>query len=118
MSRPAARGAEVGSFGFVLPLTKVDATTGEFLAKAALEVVDGANEIFDYASSKPYFDQLIARSLAESGGKKEAPLRVMHQLIPAGIVLKHHFDDQAREVAIHGRITDPDVLGKALDGTL
>jgi hypothetical protein len=103
---------------FFLPLVKVDAQTGEFWARAALEVPDTGGEIFDYASSKPYFEALAKRCLEESGGKKEAPLRLMHQLISVGSVLEHQYDDTRREVAIHGTVSEPAILQKMLDGEL
>jgi hypothetical protein len=103
---------------FVLPLTKLDLATGIFTACAALEVADTAGEVFDYATSKPHFEALAQRALAESGGKKVAPLRVMHQLREGGLVTEFHFDDAAHVVGVTGRITDPDVLSKAQDGTL
>lgn len=125
MSRPAAHSdasAASPPLPFVtIPLVKVNGATGEFWAKAALEVPDTGSEIFDYASSKPHFRALIDRTLKESGGKKEAPLRIMHDALrprEAGLVLKHHFDDERREVSIYGKITDQDALAKALDGTL
>lgn len=104
---------------FVLPLLKVNATTGEFYAAAALEVPDDAREMCDYASSKAHFQRLEKRCLEESGGRKVAPLRQMHTLAlgAAGKVTAFEYADDLRKVTCSGIITDPVALAKALDGT-
>jgi len=116
VARATAASPEV--LPFVLPLVKVDRRTGEFVAKAALEIPDGSRELCDYASSRPFFEQLEQRCLVESNGKKVAPLREMHGLIAAGNVTRFDYNDDAREVTCFGKITDPSSLTKVVEGTL
>jgi hypothetical protein len=51
-----------------LPLSKVDLDRRLVSGVATSETPDRAGEIFDYASSKPYFGQWSADALAASGG--------------------------------------------------
>jgi hypothetical protein len=53
-------------------LAKYDETTGYFEATAADESLDKANEIFDYATSKPFFQAWSDTVHKASGGKSSA----------------------------------------------
>lgn len=102
-----------------LPITKVDAERREVVGTAVWETEDLAGETFDYASSKPEFEKLAKLTQKASGGKKVAPLRVMHQPdVAAGKVLEWGFDDTAKAITARAQVTDDATWQKVLDGTL
>jgi hypothetical protein len=99
-----------------IPLTKVDVEKREVYGCAAIEVPDG-KEICDVEKSIPYFEALAKRCLAESQGKKVAPLREMHQLKAAGNVVEFSIDRQRKVIEARSVVTDEEAFQKVLDGT-
>lgn len=94
----------------------MDVEKREVYGCAALEVPDG-KEICDVERSIPYFEALAKRCLSESGGKKVAPLREMHQLKAAGNVVEFTIDRAAKRIEARSIVTDEEAFQKVLDGT-
>ena len=63
---------------------KVDEETRTVTGRAAQEVVDRDNELFDYTSSKPEFMKWSAEVHADSGGQSLGNVRSMHGNVAAG----------------------------------
>jgi hypothetical protein len=88
-------------------LAKYDETTGYFEATAADESLDKANEIFDYATSKPFFQAWSDTVHKASGGKSSGNVRAMHGKVAAGKLTEITFDDEAKAIKIAGLVVDP-----------
>jgi hypothetical protein len=99
-----------------LPLAKVDLDQRLVTGVATAETPDRAGEIFDYASSKPYFEQWSADALAASGGKSFGAVRAMHAPIAAGKLTDIAFDDDAKRITVAAKIVDDDEWRKVQEG--
>ena len=99
-----------------LPLAKVDLDQRLVSGVATAETPDRAGEIFDYASSKPYFEQWSADALAASGGKSFGAVRAMHAPIAAGKLTDIAFDDDAKRITVAAKIVDDDEWRKVQEG--
>ena len=99
-----------------LPLLKVDLDRRLVSGVATAETPDRAGEIFDYASSKPYFEQWSADALAASGGKSLGAVRAMHGNVAAGKLTDIAFDDDAKRITVAAKIVDDDEWRKVQEG--
>ena len=99
-----------------LPLLKVDLDQRLVTGVATAETPDRAGEIFDYTSSKPYFEQWSADALAASGGKSFGAVRAMHAPIAAGKLTDIAFDDDAKRIVVAAKIVDDDEWRKVQEG--
>jgi hypothetical protein len=99
-----------------LPLAKVDLDQRLVTGVATAETPDRSGEIFDYASSKPYFEQWSAQAAAASGGKSLGAVRVMHTPIAAGKLTDIAFDDDAKRITVCAKIVDDDEWRKVQEG--
>jgi hypothetical protein len=99
-----------------LPLLKVDLDRRLISGVATAETPDRAGEIFDYASSKPYFQQWSAEALAASGGKSLGAVRAMHGPVAAGKLTDIAFDDDAKQITVAAKIVDDDEWRKVQEG--
>ena len=99
-----------------LPLAKVDLDRRLVTGVATAETPDRSGEIFDYASSKPYFEKWSAEAAAASGGKSLGAVRAMHGAVAAGKLTDIAFDDDAKRIAVCAKIVDDDEWRKVQEG--
>ena len=99
-----------------LPLAKVDLDQRLVTGVATAETPDRSGEIFDYASSKPYFEKWSAEAAAASGGKSLGAVRAMHGAVAAGKLTDIAFDDDAKRIAVCAKIVDDDEWRKVQEG--
>jgi hypothetical protein len=99
-----------------LPLAKVDLDRRLVTGVATAEAPDRSGEIFDYASSKPYFEKWSAEAAAASGGKSLGAVRAMHGSIAAGKLTDIAFDDDAKRITVCAKIVDDDEWRKVQEG--
>lgn len=99
-----------------LPLAKVDLDQRLVTGVATAETPDRAGEIFDYASSKPYFEKWSAEAQAASGGKSLGAVRAMHGPVAAGKLTDIAFDDDAKRITVAAKIVDDDEWRKVQEG--
>jgi hypothetical protein len=98
-------------------LTKVDETTGQFWGIAAAEIPDQKGEICDYAASKPFIKAWSDDISEHSGGKSLGNLRAQHNSkVAVGRILNIAFNDEARQVEVHGEVVDSVELEKLAKG--
>lgn len=97
-------------------LTKVDEAKRLVYGRAAQEVPDRADEIFDYASSKPYFVEWSKAFAEDTGGKSLGNLRAMHGKVAAGKLTEIVFNDDAKAIDIAAKIVDDGEWKKVLEG--
>ena len=99
-----------------LPLAKVDLDRRLVTGIATAETPDRSGEIFDYGSSKPYFEKWSAEAAAASGGKSLGAVRAMHGSVAAGKLTDIAFDDDAKRVTVCAKIVDDDEWRKIQEG--
>ena len=99
-----------------LPLAKVDLDRRLVTGVATAETPDRSGEIFDYSSSKPYFEKWSAEAAAASGGKSLGAVRAMHGSIAAGKLTDIAFDDDAKRITVAAKIVDDDEWRKVQEG--
>ena len=99
-------------------IRKVDEEKRMVYARAAQEVVDKADEILDYAKSKPHFEAWSKEQYEASGGKSYGNVRAMHGKVAAGILPEPiSFNDGEKAYDVAMKITDANEWPKCLDGT-
>lgn len=87
-------------------ITKVDEEKREVSGVLAEERPDKDNEKFDYASSKPYFQEWNTTFAEKTDGKSVGNLRAMHQPIAAGKFVSMDYDDDSKKVVVTAKVTD------------
>lgn len=97
-------------------ITKIDELTRTVCGRAAQEVIDRDNELFDYASSKPEFMKWSAEVSADTGGKSLGNVRSMHGNCAAGKITEINFDDVEKAIDISAKIVDDNEWEKCLEG--
>ena len=106
----------MSAFDLFLPLAKVDLDRRLVTGVATAETPDRSGEIFDYASSKPYFEKWSAEAAAASGGKSLGAVRAMHGAVAAGKLTDIAFDDDAKRITVCAKIVDDDEWRKVQEG--
>jgi hypothetical protein len=106
----------MSSLDLFLPLAKVDLDRRLVTGVATAETPDRSGEIFDYASSKPYFEKWSAEAAAASGGKSFGAVRAMHTPIAAGKLTDIAFDDNAKRITVVAKVVDDDEWRKVQEG--
>lgn len=79
-------------------ITKVDATQRLVYGRITEETLDKSKEIFDYDTSKAYFENWSDGISKATGGKSLGNVRLMHQPIIAGKLTSISFDDAAKTI--------------------
>lgn len=97
-------------------ITKVDEAKREVIGRAVQEVPDRADEIFDYASSKPYFEEWSKSFADDTDGKSLGNLRAMHGKVAAGKLTGIDFNDTDKAIDIRAKIVDQNEWAKVLEG--
>ncbi len=99
-----------------LPITKVDEQKRLVHGTVAEEVADKADKIFDYASSKPFFESWSGDIAAASEGRSVGNLRAMHGQVAAGKLTRLAFDDAGRRIEAIAKVVDDGEWRKVLEG--
>lgn len=99
-----------------VPLTKVDVAKRLVYGTAVMEKPDRVNEIFDYASSKPYIEAWSNEVHKTSDGKSKGNLRAMHNKIAAGKLTELVCDDVRKAVDVVAEVVDDDEWKKVEAG--
>lgn len=97
-------------------ITKVDEQTRTVTGRAAQEVVDRDNELFDYATSKPEFMKWSAEVSADTDGKSLGNVRSMHGNVAAGKLTDIDFNDVEKAIDVSAKIVDDNEWKKCLEG--
>ncbi|WP_213308193.1 DUF6582 domain-containing protein [Paraburkholderia sacchari] len=97
-------------------LTKVDEEKRLVYGRATDETVDRAGEIFDYASSKPFFEKWSADIAKATDGKSLGNLRAMHGNVAAGKLTTIDFNDGEKAIDICAKVVDDAEWNKVLEG--
>lgn len=97
-------------------LYKVDEERRLIYARAASEEVDNSGEMFDYGSSKPYFQEWSAATYRDTAGKSLGNVRSMHSPIAAGKLTDIQFLDQDQAIDVALKVVDDQEWDKVLEG--
>jgi hypothetical protein len=97
-------------------IQKVDEAKRLVFGRAAEEIVDKADEIMDYATSKPHFQKWSADVAADTDGKSLGNLRAMHGKVAAGKLTGIEFNDGAKAIDVCAKVVDDNEWKKVLEG--
>ncbi len=97
-------------------LAKIDESRQEVWGVATAEVVDKDGEIFDYASSKPYFEAWSNEIAKATDGKSLGNVREMHVNSAVGKLVAIEFDNALKQISVGARIIDDAAWQKCAQG--
>ena len=97
-------------------IIKVDEAKRLVIGRAVQEVVDKENEVFDYETSKPYFEKWSAEVYKDTDGKSLGNVRSMHTAIAAGKLEDIRFEDAEKAIDVSAKIVDNNEWDKVLEG--
>jgi len=97
-------------------IAKIDESRHEVWGVATAEVVDKEGEIFDYESSKPYFQSWSDEIAKATDGKSLGNVREMHAPSAVGKLVAIDFDDELRQIRVGARIVDSTAWQKCAQG--
>ena len=89
-----------------IPIRKVNEERHEVYGWAAVEEPDNSDEIMDYATSKPLFQEWSSKAQKRSGGKSLGNVRAMHGNVAAGKLVELRLDDKVRGFYVGAKIVD------------
>jgi hypothetical protein len=88
-------------------LSKIDESRHEVWGVATAEVVDKEGEIFDYESSKPFFQSWSDEIAKATDGKSLGNVREMHAPSAVGKLVALEFVDDLKQIRVGAKIVDP-----------
>lgn len=97
-------------------LTKVDEEKRLIFGRAAQEQLDRSGEVFDYETSKPFFQSWSSEMHKASGGKSLGNVRAMHGAVAAGKLEEMHFFDAGKAIDVVAKVVDDTEWKKVLEG--
>ncbi len=97
-------------------IRKVDEAKRLVYGRAAEEVVDKADEIMDYESSKPHFMKWSEDIAKDTDGKSLGNLRAMHGKVAAGKLTGIDFNDAEKAIDVCAKVVDDNEWKKVLEG--
>jgi hypothetical protein len=106
-------------FSIFFPITKAveqDDGTVMVWGRGTEEVLDGAREIMDYASTKPLIEKWSSNVFDRSGGLSKGNIRAMHQPIAAGVLKELNFLDDQKAVDLCAHVIDENEVKKVKAG--
>ena len=87
-------------------LSKIDEARHEVWGVATAEVVDKEGEIFDYESSKPFFQSWSDEIAKATDGKSLGNVREMHAPSAVGKLVALEFVDELKQIRVGAKIVD------------
>ena len=99
-----------------IPLTKVDTVERLVYGKAADETPDLMKEIFDYDSSKPFYEAWSENASKTSDGKSLGNVRAMHGKVAAGKLTVFDLQDSTKTIEVAAKIVDDNEWEKVMEG--
>jgi hypothetical protein len=97
-------------------LLKVDEAKRQITGVIANESVDASGEVFDYDTSKPFFQKWSDKVSKASDGKSVGNVRAQHGSIVAGRLTDITFDDVAKSITVTSDIVDDNEWTKVQKG--
>lgn len=97
-------------------IRKVDEQKRLVFGRLAEEAVDKADEIMDYASSKPFFQKWSEEVAKATDGASVGNLRAMHGKVAAGKFVQMDFNDAEKAIDVCAKVVDDNEWKKVLEG--
>lgn len=97
-------------------LAKVDEAQRIVYGTAIDETPDRVKEVFDYATSKPMFEEWSAGFEKVTDGKSFGNVRSMHGTTAAGKLTQITFDDDGKKIDVAAKIVDENEWNKVVEG--
>jgi hypothetical protein len=97
-------------------VAKVDVAKREVSGVIAEQAVDKSGEMFDYASSKPYFKAWSDGISKTTDGKSVGNVRLMHTSVVCGKLKDIDFRDDEKEIFVVAKVTDDKVWSDIEEG--
>lgn len=97
-------------------IRKVDEQKRLVFGRLAEEKVDKADEIMDYAASKPYFQKWSEDIAKDTNGQSLGNLRAMHGKVAAGKFVQIDFNDAEKAIDVCAKVVDDNEWKKVLEG--
>ena len=85
---------------------KANKDTGEVSGVLTKEEIDQDGEVFDYDSSKKYFQAWNKRFQKNTDGTSKGNVREMHDEIAVGLLKECEYDDEEKQIWIKAKIVD------------
>ena len=104
------------AFNLFAQILKVDEAQRLVIGRAVQEVPDRADEIFDYETSKPYFEAWSKSYADQTDGESVGNLRSMHGKTVAGKLVKIEFNDADKAIDVQAKVVDDNEWNKVLEG--
>src|SRR5208282_2099672 len=98
------------------PLVKVDEAKREVWTVVTAQVKDRDKETCHYATTVPYYKEMVAEMSKASDGKNIFPLREMHGLSAAGKGIAIEFRDKEKQIYMGFKVVDDDAWNKVVEG--
>ncbi len=108
--------SKVTKMDVFIPIRKINQERHEVYGWAAVEEPDNSDEIMDYATSKPLFQDWSNRAQKRSGGKSLGNLRSMHSNIAAGKFIEMRPDDLVKGFYVGAQVIDDNEWKKVEKG--
>lgn len=99
-----------------IPITKIDVEKRLVYGVITEELMDKKGEVFDYSSSKPYFEEWSGAISKATGGKSVGNLRSMHGAVAAGKLVQLDLDDTEKRVSCVAKVVDDEEWNKCVEG--
>ena len=112
------KGGEIMGFNMSIPLFKIDEEQKLVYGRATQEVIDKANEIMDYESSKPMFEKWSNDFATRTNGKSYGNCRVQHDSKRVGgkIAEPLVFNDVDKAIDICVKVSDDKLFNQIKEG--
>lgn len=109
----------IGKLQKFAKLAKVDVSQQLVYGILCEEAPDKAGEVFDYASSVPYFkawNEQFSKAIVSDGVPSVGNLRAMHGKVAAGKFVSMEYDDATKQVTVCAKVVDKNEWEKVLAG--
>ena len=105
-------------FNMSIPLFKIDEEQKLVYGRATQEVIDKANEVMDYESSKPMFEKWSNDFATRTNGKSYGNIRIQHDSKRVGgkIAEPLVFNDIDKAIDICVKVNDDNLFSQIKDG--
>jgi hypothetical protein len=108
-----------GTKGFFAQISKVNLEKRLVTGIATSETLDHDNEIMDYETSKPLFQEWSAKAAQRTGGRSFGNIRVMHQLKIGGHLEEPPiFDDAAKTMQVTAHVDSDEAWDMIQSGSI
>jgi len=108
--------SDAAEMNLFIPITKIDEEKRLVYGVVTEESLDKSGEVFDYATSKPFYEAWSGDISKATDGKSVGNLRVMHTDKVAGKLTQLVFDDENKRIECAAKVIDDAEWRMCLEG--